>query len=166
MGYKKNKKIHESFESSFENGRFIKFCDDMEQSIEWKELSLSQIGLYHVLKAKFTKYKDGTNNANNISFTKSEWSKYYTRKEYFDRDMDRLIELGFIKVILYQGNCRKPTIYGFSEQWKYYGTDKFKITDKDRRPKDTLSEEHKKSISRKVKENNEKRYRPKVIKLI
>lgn len=157
-GRKKNKKVHEPFESYYDNGQFTKFACDMYKSNAWQELSISQIGLYHIFKSKFTRHKDGTYNTNDISLPKSEWINYYKTKAAFDRDIDTLIELGFIKVILYQGNLRKCTIYGFNDQWKYYKTDKFNITDKDKRPKNTLSEEHKKAISDKAKETNEKRY--------
>ncbi len=156
------RKLFEDFESCRDNGPFVKYARDMKQTKGWKELKLSQIGLYDKFKDKFTKYKDGSDNRNNISFPKSEWIKYYSRKDAFDKDIDALIERGFIKVVQYQGNLRQPTIYGFSNQWKYYGTDKFNIADKDKRPKDTLSKEHKKAIGEKAKEINAKRYNKKI----
>lgn len=162
---KKTKMINQPFESHFGNGKFTKITQDMMDTKVWEKLTLSQRGLYLELKSKFTKGPDETFNTNNISMPKGDWIKFYTSKITFDRDMDNLIELGFIRVILYQGNLRKPTIYGFSEQWKFYDTDMFRITNKDRRPKDTLTKEHKKSISDKVKKTLSNRYNPKVTKI-
>jgi hypothetical protein len=134
-------------ESHYSSGKYTKITQDMMDTKAWAELTISQRGLYLILKAKVTRYRDGTYNIDDISMPKSEWIKYYTRKSTFDKDMDNLINLGFIKVILYQGNLRKPTIYGISEQWKYYKTSEFNVTDKDRRPKNIISKEHKKAIS-------------------
>jgi len=53
----------------------------------------------------------------------------------FRTDMDKLIELGFIKQIISGWNTRTINIYGFSGKWKEYGTEYFKIEDKDRRYK-------------------------------
>lgn len=166
MAKKLKQKLYQFFESCFENGKFTKISENMQESKAWDELSISQIGLYQVLKRKFTfNKKDGTYNTNDISMPKSEWIKYYSKKIVFDKDMDNLINLGFIKVIIYQGNLRKATIYGFTDQWKYYKTDKFNVTDKDKRPKDTLSKEHKKAISEGSKKSNAERYTQKVIEL-
>lgn len=155
---RKSKKIHQNFESRHDNGKFTKICDDMIQSKAWKQLTVSQIGLYFILKTKFTRHKDGTYNTLDISMPRSEWSQMYGRKTTFDKDIDALIEYGFIKVVLYRGNQRECTIYGFSDKWQLYGQDLFKIHPYERRPKDTLSEEHKKAIGKKAKETNAKRY--------
>jgi hypothetical protein len=109
----------------------MKIAISMMDSKAWSELSLSQIGLYDLFKDKYT-FNDECSE-NNIQFPKKEWKKYYSWKPLFDRDIDNLIDLGFMRVVLY--HVGKPTVYGFSATWKYYGTDKFIITDKDRRPK-------------------------------
>jgi hypothetical protein len=167
MGMKKKftKKIYEPFESYKENGRFIKWACDMQSSPAWEQLKISQIGLYLILKSKFT-LVSGEFNTNNISFPKSEWIKYYSRKPPFDKDIDALINLGFIRVIIYQANLKKPTIYGFSDQWKFYNTEEFNVTDKDRRPKNTLTKEQKKVISEGTTKSNAKRYKQKGLELL
>jgi hypothetical protein len=137
--------------------RFIKFALSMEESNASEQLTVSQVGLYHILKRKYTKV-NGKFNENNITFPQSEWIKYYSRKSAFDKDMDNLIELGFIRVIQYRGKYKKATIYGYSAQWKHYGTDLFSVTDKDRRPKDTLTLKQKKAISEGAKKSLAKRY--------
>lgn len=92
------KKLFQCWESFKDNGRFIKFAADMQHTkfektstseTAWEQLTLSQIGLYHILKSKYYKKED----ENNISMPKSEWSRYYSRKPAFDKDMDILIEL-------------------------------------------------------------------------
>lgn len=94
------------------------------------------IGLYFLLKSKFTvNSKTLETNAENISFTTSEAKRYYGDLRTFRADMDILINLGFIKQVM-SGVPRKETsIYGFSDRWKNYGTDKFSIPDKDKRYK-------------------------------
>lgn len=162
----KKKINNEKFESYHDNGKFTKISCDMQESKAWKELTISQIGLYFVFKSKFTKHKDGTFNTLDISMPKNEWIKYYSRKEAFDKDMDKLIDLGFMKVVLYQGNLRKATIYGFSDKWKLYGTAEFKIQPYEKRPKDTISKEHKKAISEGSKKSLTKRYKSKGLEVI
>jgi hypothetical protein len=80
--------------------------------------------------------------------------------------MDHLIDLGFIRVVIYQANLRKATIYGFTDQWKKYGTEKFNVSICDKRPKDTLSKEHKKAISDGSKKSLAKRYAPTKLEVI
>lgn len=159
---KTNKQPFQKWESNHENGRYIRFADEMQESKAWKQLSISQIGLYHILKSKYSKKTD----EDDISMPKSEWIKYYSKKTPFDKAMNSLIDLGFIKVVKYQGNLRKPTIYGYSDQWKNYGTDKFNISKCDKRPKDTLTKEHKKAISEGAKKSLEKRYTPVKLKVL
>ena len=129
---KKQKKLFEPFESKYDNGKFHKISDDMVQSKAWKELEYISIFLYFYMKTKFTKYKDGTNNANNISIPKSEYSKLMTQRT-FEKNIDQLINLGFIKVVRGGYNTRECTLYGFSAMWKEYGTDDFKINPSDKR---------------------------------
>ncbi len=147
MAIKKARKVHESFEDVNGNGRFAKVCHCMMQGKAWQALTLGQMGLYLLLKSKFTKNSTkGTDNRDDISFPKSEWSKLYKTQKMFSRDIDELIAKGFIKVVLYQANIRKPTIYGFSDKWKQYGLETFKIDKREMRPKDTLPKEHKEAL--------------------
>jgi len=148
MGKKSTRKTHEDFEGSNEQGRFTKVTLDMMQSKAWGKLSLRQVGLYLRFKSKFTKRDStGTDTRNNISLPKDEWSLLYSTPSSYYKDLDQLIELGFIKVVTYQGYLRKPTIYGFNTAWKLYGKAGFLIKESEKRPKNIVSEEHKKSIS-------------------
>ena len=133
---KKAKKVHESFESFYTNGRFLKITSDMVQSVAWDELSLMEEGLYIKFKQKYTKYKDATDNRNNITMPKNEYQKFMNMRTFW-KCTDNLIEKGFIRVIQDRWTTRESTIYGFSEQWKFYKTESFLINSQDRRHKIT-----------------------------
>lgn len=128
--------VNYSFESTNNRYDFTKICRDMQKSEAWKQLKLRQIGLYFLLKSKFTvNSKTLETNAENISFTTSEAKKYYGDLRTFRADMDILINLGFIKQVMSGVPRMEPSIYGFSDKWKDYGTDKFNIPDRDKRYK-------------------------------
>ena len=108
----------------------------MQRSEAWKQLKLRQIGLYFLIKSKFTvNSKTLETNAENISFTTSESKGYYGDLRTFRADIDILINLGFIKQVMSEVPRMEASIYGFSDKWKDYGTDKFYIPDKDKRYK-------------------------------
>lgn len=96
---RKSKKLFYSFESFRENGAFTKISNDMINSKAWKEISLRQQGLYLHLKTKFTKYKNQDTNVNDISIPKSEASTLYGDLKTFRKDIDILIDKGFIRQI-------------------------------------------------------------------
>ena len=73
------------------------------------------------------------NNSENISFTTSEAKKLYGDLRTFRSDVDILIERGFIKQIMSGVPRMEASIYGFSDRWKDYGTDKFYIPKEDKR---------------------------------
>jgi hypothetical protein len=131
---KKARKIHERFESIHDNGKFLKITYDMFQSEAWDELSLMEQGLYIKFKQKYTKYKDCSDNRNNISMPKSEYEKFMNMRTFW-KCVDNLIEHGFIKVVQDRWTTRESTVYGFSDQWKFYKTTKFTITNGGRRHK-------------------------------
>lgn len=134
MANRRNKSpTHLAFESNRESGKFTKVCNDMMNSVAWKQLNLRQQGLYLILKSKFTIYRDKTNNADNISLPKAEAQTIYGDLRTFRNDIDTLIELGFIKLVQSGWNTRTVNIYGFSSKWKLYGTSDFKISLTDKR---------------------------------
>lgn len=93
------------------------------------------------LKSKFTvNTKTLENNKNNISIPTKETRVLYGDNRTYIKDIDNLIECGFIRQITSGVPTMSVSIYGFSEQWKYFGTDEFKISEKDKRYK----REHKK----------------------
>jgi hypothetical protein len=96
---RKKKKLFYSFESNYENGAFTKISNDMIKSKAWKMLSLRQQGLYLHLKSKFTKYKNQDTNVNDISIPKKEALTLYGDLKTFRKDIDNLIEYGFIRQV-------------------------------------------------------------------
>jgi hypothetical protein len=132
---KKKPPTHEPFEGKSDHGKFTKICDSMIDSDAWKSLEPSQMGLYLLIKRKFTKNKTGDDNRQNVSFPFSEYKKIrtYSNQRTFWRDLDALIEHGFIEVVSSGKPTREPTIYGFSELWKCYGTPAFQVADSKRR---------------------------------
>lgn len=64
-----------------------------------------------------------------------EAKKYYGDLRTFRKDIDTLIEYGFIKQNVSGVPTMSVSIYGFSDKWKYYGTENFHISNTDRRYK-------------------------------
>ena len=128
--------VNYDFESNNQKYDFTKICRDMQRSEAWKQLKLRQIGLYFILKSKFTanKYTLDTNK-DNISMPTSEAKRYYGDLRTFRKDIDKLIDLGFIKQVVSGVPTMSVSIYGFSDNWKYYDTDNFHVPNEDRRYK-------------------------------
>ena len=61
--------------------------------------------------------------------------KLYGNLDTFRKDIDTLIDYGFIKQIVSGVPTMSVSIYGFSHRWKDYGTDNFFIPNEDRRYK-------------------------------
>lgn len=122
------------FESNNQKYDFTKICRDMQRSKAWNNLSLRQQGLYLHLKSKFTvNRKTLENNKNNISIPTSEAKTLYGDLRTFRKDIDKLIDLGFIKQIVSGFPTLNVSIYDFSDNWKYFNTDKFNIPNIDKR---------------------------------
>lgn len=124
------------FESANQEYDFTKICRDMQRSKAWHELNLRQQGLYLHLKSKFrVNRKTLENNANDISIPTSEAKEKYGNLNTFRKDMDTLIDYGFIKQIVSGVPTMSVSIYGFSYRWRDYGTERFFIPNEDRRYK-------------------------------
>lgn len=124
------------FESSNLRYEFTKICRDMQRSSAWKNLSLRQRGLYLHLKSKFTvNTKTLETNKDNISIPTSEAKTLYGDLRTFRKDIDALIEYGFIRQIISGVPRMEVSIYGFFSMWQHYGTDKFYVPNNDRRYK-------------------------------
>jgi len=157
---KQVRKGHDDFEDIGKDGKFAKVTKGMIDSLAWQKLTMQQMALYLLFKIKYTKNQaKGTDNRNDISFPKSEWSKlYHNNYVTFARDIDALISTGLIRVVQYQANQQKPTIYGFSTKWKLYGTDKFVLEVNEQRSKRTLTKEHRENLSAAAKKTNSARH--------
>ena len=83
----------------------------------------------------FFNIKTLENNAENISIPTSEAKKLYGNLSTFRKDINVLIEHGFIRQIISGVPTMSVSIYVFSFRWKDYGTDIFFIPNEDRRYK-------------------------------
>lgn len=119
------------FESNYiinKNHKYTKICDDMIESKAWQDLSMRARGLYLELKKKFVSKNGGTEtNQNDISIVYDDYYKKVYSKNTLFKDVDELIEHGFIKVVKHGKLARLPNIYGFDVMWKKYGTKDFFI---------------------------------------
>lgn len=132
------------FESNFLIGskiKFTKICDDMMKSDAWQDLSIRSRGLYLELKRRFVaKSRDNeiiTNQDELYIYTKDFHKKYSYNT--LMKDVDDLIDHGFIRVVQHGRLARLPNIYGFSDKWKKYGTKEFFIHPNEKRLTDKKS---------------------------
>lgn len=105
----------------------IRLTRSMLSSKAWKSLTMHSKVLYMEMKNKYT-----GNNENDISFTYKEAMEIMNDRT-FTKCVDQLIECGFIKLLEQNWTLRKPNIYGFNDQWKYYETAKFDIKPRKKR---------------------------------
>ena len=134
MGRKKVIVQNEPWESNKpSNAKFTKICDDMQNSEAWHMLTLRQQGLYLFLKKKYIKKSDGTDNSTDIHITDKDKKIIKVVNNTLNKDIDALIDYGFIKLIKHGKVVHKPNIYGFSDMWRKYGTDNFFIHPNDKR---------------------------------
>lgn len=124
---KKNNNFR-SFEALGSSDRHLRLTQSMMLSKAWGELSCHSITLYVHMKLKFN-YK----NEDDISFTYAEGKKLMSERTFM-KSIEQLIDLGFIKIVRQGWTSREPNIFGFSDQWKHYGTDKFNVVPKRKRP--------------------------------
>ena len=113
--------------------KFTKICDDMQESMAWKDLGLEAQGLYLFLKKKYTKNSQGVTNENDIHITKKDLRILNKNKNTIMKYIDRLIDNGFIKVVQHGRLSRTPNLYGFSGERKKYNTKDFFIHPNDKR---------------------------------
>ena len=135
MGQKKV--INESFETS--QGKdypFIALYHDMLDSAAWKELTAHDIMLYLYMRRKHLRkvYKKRIvkSNKNDISIPRAEYRKFM-HQSTFEKSIDHLIDLGFVKLVENHYEERKCNIYAFSDMWQYYRTSNFKVKPECRR---------------------------------
>lgn len=126
------------FESNYlvnKNHKYTKICDDMMESKAWQDLSPRAMGLYLILKKKFVSKNGGLEtNQNDISIVYDDYyQKLYKSKNTLFKDVDSLIDHGFIKVVRHGKLARIPNLYGFTDTWKKYGTKDFFVHPNDKR---------------------------------
>jgi ribosomal protein L33 len=125
------KKSFESMRNSSDTSANI--YESMLLSPAWLALSATQKVLYVVCKSQFySEKRNPNNNSEQFTMNKFKWlNKYhlYTNANSagFYRDMNALIEKGFIACVECGANTRTKSIYKFSDKWNLYKKAEFKI---------------------------------------
>lgn len=135
MSGKKRKYVKKPFESScISSDVSANIYESMLVSKAYKDLTPQQKSLYTCCKAQLYSQKKKPIAEDNESFTmpQSKWAgKYglYKPSNYkgFQRDMEALINHGFIICVQGGENTRTPNIYKYSAAWHNYGTAQFEI---------------------------------------
>ena len=105
----------------------------MLTSDAWRELSAKQQVLYIYCKAQYYGEKTkATGNPLAFTMNQSKWRDLYglykkNDEKSFYRDIAALIEKGFIVCLESGATTRTKSIYAFSDKWRQYGTEAFKI---------------------------------------
>lgn len=132
---KKNTYIPKSFESTGKPGdTSSNIYVSMLLSPAWLDLTPKQIQLYLVCKAQRYAEKKKPNE-DDLCFTmnRSKWTHMYglyrkgSNEQGFYRDMEALINHGFIACVECGATTREKSIYRFSDKWRIFGTPEFEI---------------------------------------
>lgn len=134
---KKDKRRNNNWQpcQSISGGKFIPIYEDMIKSEAGKVLikDAKAFQLYFLMASKYKPIYINkvfiSDNVDNISMTQEEAKEYMTKRT-FCKCIDKLINLGFIKLIKSGYAERECNIYGLNDMWKLYDTDKFNIKNK------------------------------------
>lgn len=124
---------------------FARLFKSMLVSDAWRDLTPQQRNLYVVCKLQMYDEKHKPNNdSRQFTMAQGKWSFYglYDKRNGsgFRRDMEALILHGFIRCVQNGANTRTKSVYAYSDQWRFWGTEAFHVTEQDY----TLSMLHKK----------------------
>ena len=134
MSKKKVKYIKQSFESKgFSSDTSANIYESMLKSDAWFDLTATQKVLFLVCKAQYycqKKKPDG--NRFRFTMNRNKWLNEYKlysegNQAGFYRDMEALIEKGFIKCEFCGAFTRTRNIYEYSDKWRLYKTPEFMI---------------------------------------
>ena len=129
---------YQGFQST-KGGSLIPIYRDMFNSNVGQELikDAKAFQIYFLMISKYTaKYANKvliSSNKNDISMPVSEYKKYMTPRTFY-KCIDKLINLGFVKLIRSGFSTRECNIYGFNYMWQLYDTKKFIIKEEWKRP--------------------------------
>lgn len=138
---KKKKKVPHPWESAepYSEKFFAMIYESMLCSDAWKSLSANQKALYITCKSQGFKQNekkdfddDVKENPRYFTMNRHKYVKVYrlyndNNQNGFIRDMDALIEHGFVECVISGKATRTKSLYRFSQMWVNYGTDSFYI---------------------------------------
>lgn len=99
----------------------------------WKKLTAQQQRLYLYCKAQYyAEKKKPKDNPEYFTMNQSKWCSLYglykkSNAAAFYRDIEALIEYGFIRCVECGSTTRTKSIYGFSDIWQLYDTEAFNV---------------------------------------
>lgn len=132
---KKDRYIKKSYESTgISSDVSSNIYQSMVTSLAWKQLSSRQKVLYMYCKLQHyaQKNKPDPDDRTKFFLNQHKWLKEYelypsSNLGAFYRDMEKLIEFGFIRCVHAGSSSRTKNVYQFSDKWRLYGTDLFEI---------------------------------------
>ncbi|MDD4592242.1 MAG: hypothetical protein PHG06_17720 [Parabacteroides sp.] len=136
---KYEKKMFESTGSSNDVSANIYYS--MMTSLAYQELTPKQRDLYTHCKLQYyrisAKQRPEAEDQTQFYFNKYLWHgtyKLYNKgnEKSFYKDMDALIDRGFIRCVSSGKISRTKSVYQFSHKWQDYGTDRFHILPNER----------------------------------
>ena len=139
MAKKKNKYIPKSFESTrVPSDTSANIYVSMVESPAWQDLTKGQQLLYLYCKLQYygeksSQLDEKKDNPEVFTMNRYKWCtkyKIYTTSNsgQFYKDMEALIQHGFIKCIKCGAVARRKNVYQYSDKWKIWGKPEFKIT--------------------------------------
>lgn len=108
--------------------------ESMLTSTAWVDLSAQQKALYLCCKAQYYAERKKPIDGDAISFTmaRHKWMEHYRlykegNQAAFYRDMQALLDHGFVELVSSGKATREKSIYRFSSMWRKWGTVDFYI---------------------------------------
>lgn len=119
-------KPFKSFEGAKGEDRHWRITESMYKSAAYQSLTLAQRQLYFEFKVLY--YPDFSkkgeliqSNEKNIKFPFGRWKTLYNGNyRGWKRDVQALIDKGFITIVERGKTTRTPNIYAFSDRWQKY----------------------------------------------
>ena len=134
MGRRKKPYQKQAFESTGKSSdTSANIYMSMLLSEAWMDLTATQQRLYLYCKAQYyAEKKKPYDDRKCFTMNQSKWSKLYrlykeSNAKGFYRDMEALIDHGFIKCVFSGAISHQKSVYRFSSMWQNYGTPAFEV---------------------------------------
>ena len=141
MGKRKTPYVKELYESTgASNDTSANLYISMLTSAAWRALTAKQQVLYLCCKAqRYAEKRKPLDDDRNFTMNRSKWCHLYGlyndgNHMAFYRDMEALIEKGFVVCVESGQNTRTKSVYAYSSMWRHYGTSAFEVPLRDMTP--------------------------------
>ena len=131
----------------------------MLTSPAWRELTAKQQILYLYCKAQYYAEKrkpptedHPTGSEKFFTMNKSKWCGLYglyagSNQKAFYRDVEALIEKGFLACVRSGKTTRTKSVYAYSSKWRDYGSETFEIEPREMTPSMLVKRQNKKATA-------------------